>query len=153
LKRCDGGLNKSEAELLRVHPELFTRCERCGTDVEIESTPKVNFSGKTLYFCDKCFKSVFKYDKRLKSVGKIWEEGGKKFPFVVRKGSWHGSTYVIVRSAKDLEGTKSGKPKTAFFGDLYLRGNLEKQDQPVGRPDAFIWLSWSEELARQHKDD
>ncbi len=146
-------MNKSQTELIRLHPELFTKCERCQSNVEVEKTPSVIFSGKKMYFCDKCFKSVFKYDKRLKSVGKIWEEGGKRFPFVVRKGSWHGSTYFVVKSTKEAGDPKSGKSKTTFAGDLYLRGVLEKQDQPVGRPDAFIWLSWSEELAKEHKDD
>lgn len=144
-------LNKSKDDLIRIHPELFVKCERCAGDVDIEKTPSVSYSGKKLYFCDKCFRAVFKFDKKLKPVGKIWEEGGRKMPFVVRKGSWHGSTYTVVKKMK--ESGEGEKRKTLFLGDLYLRGVLEKQDQPVGRADAFIWVSWSEALAKEHKED
>lgn len=141
---------KSQNEQTTSVSEPGMRCERCGKEVEIEKTPFVSFSGKKLHFCDKCFKGVFKFDKKLKPIAKIWEEGGKRFPFVVRKGSWHGSTYTEVKHLKEVgEGEKK---KLTFLGDLYLRGNLEKQDQPVGRADAFIWVSWSKELADQHKE-
>ena len=144
-------LNKTQNELIRSHPEQFVKCERCGNDVEIEKTPSVSFAGKKLYFCDKCFRAVFKFDKKLKPVSKIWEEGGRKLPFVIRKGSWHGSTYTVVKQTK--ESGEGEKRKRLFLGDLYLRGVLEKQDQPVGRSDAFIWVSWSEALAKEHKED
>ncbi|MGI0080143.1 MAG: hypothetical protein ACRECH_11015 [Nitrososphaerales archaeon] len=141
----------SENQLIRLHPEQFSKCQRCDNYIEIKKTPSVSYAGKKLYFCDKCFRAVFKFDKKLKPVGKIWEEGGKKLPFVVRKGSWHGSTYTVVKQIK--ESGEAGKKKTIFLGDLYLRGVLEKQDQPVGRSDAFIWVSWSEALAKEHKED
>src|SRR5487761_369686 len=144
-------LNKSKDDLITIHPELFVKCERCAGDVDIEKTPSVSYSGKKLSFCDKCFRAVFKFDKKRKPVGKIWEEGGRKMPFVVRKGSWHGSTYTVVKKMK--ESGEGEKRKTLFLGDLYLRGVLEKQDQPVGRADAFIWVSWSEALAKEHKED
>lgn len=101
-----------------------------------------------MYFCDNCFRAIFKYDESLKTVQMIWEEKGKKTPFTVRSTNWHKSSYMVVKSAESNAGSK----KSSFVGDMYLRGVLKEQDKSVGKANHFIWISWSEDLAKKYQE-
>jgi hypothetical protein len=131
--------------------ELSVRCQRCAGDMAKEKAAVVTFKKKTLYFCDNCFKSVFKYDENLRTVAQIWEENQRIVPFIIRSSNWHRSSYMKVKDVKNPEVTK-GKLKLTFVGDMYLRGDLKEQDRNVGKANHFIWFSWSEELASKYKE-
>ena len=105
-----------------------------------------------MYFCDGCFKSVFKYDENMKTVNQIWEENSREFPFVIRSSNWHRSSYMKVKEARTLDMGNGGKAKSVFVGDMYLRGVLKEQDRNVGKANQFIWFKWSEELAEKYKE-
>ena len=143
-------LNKSER--IKTHPELFVQCQRCGEDIEKEKSPTISFKERTMYFCENCFKSVFKYDENLKTVPMIWEENGRKTPFTIRSSNWHRSSYMVIKEVRDSL-SSGGKPKTVFLGDMYLRGNLKEQSRPIGKANYFLWFSWSEELAAKYKEE
>ena len=124
-----------------------TKCQRCHREVDRGKTPTIITRSKTMYFCDNCFHAVFKYDESLKTIRMIWEEQGRKTPFTVRSTNWHKSSYMVVKSAENHNDTKS-----TFIGDMYLRGVLKEQDKPVGKSNHFIWVSWSEDLARKYQE-
>jgi len=130
----------------------FTKCQRCQKEVEKEKTPFVSTRKKTMYFCDNCFKAVFKYDESLRTLPMIFQENGGKVPFVVRSTNWHRSSYMIVRDVKEQD-SKGGKKKQIFLGDMYLRGVLKEQNRPLGKANFFNWVSWSEELAQKYKEE
>ena len=129
-----------------------TKCQRCGSEISKDKAPYVSYKKKLTYFCDNCLKSVFKFDENMKTIDKLWEDNGKKFPMVVRSNNWHRSSYMVIKGVRNLE-SPSGKKKTAYFGDMYLRGALKEQDRPVGKANHFIWFSWSEELAQKYKEE
>jgi hypothetical protein len=132
--------------------ELSVKCQRCAGDMSREKAASVSFKKKTLYFCDNCFKSVFKYDENLRTVSQIWEENGRTVPFIIRSNNWHRSSYMKVKDVKNSDPTAKGKPKLTFVGDMYLRGDLKEQDRNVGKANHFLWFSWSEELAAKYKE-
>jgi len=133
--------------------EPSTKCQRCQREVEKEKTAFVSTRKKTMYFCDNCFKAVFKYDETLRTLPMIFQESGGKVPFVVRSNNWHRSTYMIVREVKVEDAKKGGKKKQVFMGDMYLRGVLKEQNRPLGKANFFNWVSWSEELAQKYKEE
>jgi len=143
------------SRVLTVPSDLVTtgtiRCQRCGDEVTLEKAANVTFRKKTTYFCDGCFKSVFKYDENLKTVNQIWEEKGKAVPFIVRSNNWHRSSFMKIKDVKNSEAL-GGKSKLIFIGDMYLRGELKEQDRNVGKANHFIWFPWSEELAAKFKE-
>ena len=128
------------------------RCQRCGQGIAREKASVVTSKKKTLHFCDNCFKSVFKFDENMKTVNKIWEENGKRFPLIVRSNNWHRSSYMKIKDYRNVD-SQSGKKKQAFIGDMYLRGELKEQDRPVGKSNQFLWFAWSEELAQKYKEE
>jgi hypothetical protein len=140
---------------LTVQPDaassLSVRCQRCGDEVSREKAASISFRRKTTYFCDGCFKSVFKFDENLRTVTQIWEEKGKAVPFIVRSNNWHKSSYMKIKDVKNSVAS-AGKSKFVFVGDMYLRGELKEQDRNVGKANHFIWFPWSEELALKYKE-
>ncbi len=128
------------------------RCQRCGDVVSREKAASISYKKKTTYFCDGCFKSVFKYDENMKTVSQIWMEKGKAVPFIVRSNNWHRSSYMKIKDVKNSEKAPGGKSKLIFIGDMYLRGELKEQDRNVGKANHFIWFPWSEELALKYKE-
>ncbi|MGI0091776.1 MAG: hypothetical protein ACREBS_08705, partial [Nitrososphaerales archaeon] len=131
----------------------FVACQRCGSELAKEKASTVSSRKKTLYFCDNCFKAVFKYDENMKTINQIWEENGRKTPFIVRSNNWHKSSYMKIKEFKSLDPGGGKKRKNSFVGDMYLRGTLKEQDRPVGKANHFIWFSWSEELAQKYKEE
>ncbi len=131
----------------------LVECARCGKKIEKEKSNSVSASrGRgTLAFCDSCFPSVFKYDKNVKTLVKIWEENSREFPFTARKKSWHPSTYMVVKSIAPGENSGGKKAKTKFVADLYLHGELKDSDKAVGNANSFLWLAWSEKEAKENK--
>ena len=103
-----------------------------------------------MHFCDNCFHAVFKYDESLKTIPMIYDQGGRRVPFVVRSTNWHKSSYLVVKEVKAADG--SGNKKQIFIGDMYLRGVLKEQNRPLGKANFFNWVSWSEELAQKYKE-
>src|SRR5579862_1797803 len=89
------------------------RCQRCGGEISREKAASVSFKKKTTYFCDGCFKSVFKYDENLRTVSQIWEEKGRTLPFIVRSNNWHKSSYMKIKDIRNSEAS-GGKPKLIF---------------------------------------
>jgi len=138
-------MKNSESEI------SVTKCQRCERNVEKEKTPFVSTRKKTMYFCDNCFKAVFKYDETLKTLPMIFRETGGRVPFVVRSTNWHRSSYMIVKEVREEE-IRDGKSKQVFVGDMYLRGILKEQNRPLGKANFFNWVSWSEELAQKYKE-
>jgi len=128
-----------------------TKCQRCGSEISKEKAASIYFKKKTTYFCDGCFKSVFKYDENLRTVSQIWEERGRAVPFIVRSSNWHKSSYMKIKDVRNSEAS-GGKTKLIFVGDMYLRGDLKEQDRNVGKANHFIWFPWSEELAQKYKE-
>jgi hypothetical protein len=105
-----------------------------------------------LTFCDTCFNGVFKYDKNVKTLVRIWEENSKKFPFTARKKSWHPSTYMVVKSIEQPPQESGGKkPRIKFVADLYLHGELKDTNKAIGNANSFMWLAWSEQEAKESK--
>ncbi|MHB8568432.1 MAG: hypothetical protein ACYC7D_10465 [Nitrososphaerales archaeon] len=145
-------MNNSKNERMKTHPELFVNCQRCEQDIEKGKTPTVSLKEKTMYFCDNCFKSVFKYDESLKTVPMIWQENGMKTPFIIRSSNWHRSSYMVIKEVNTTEGSE-GKQKTVFVGDMYLRGNLKEQGRPIGKANYFLWTPWSAELAEKYREE
>lgn len=145
-------MNNSKNERIRLHPELFGKCERCTQEVEKGKTPTVSTKDRTMYFCENCFKSVFKFDPNLKTVQMLWEENARKTPFTIRSSNWHRSSYMIINEVKTTE-SPNGKQKTVFVGDMYLRGNLKEQSRPIGKANFFLWTKWSAELAAKYKEE
>ena len=92
-------------------PELSVKCQRCAGDMSKEKAAMVSFKKKTLYFCDNCFKSVFKYDENLRTVSQIWEENGRTVPFIIRSSNWHRSSYMKVKDVKSADRVE-GKTQT-----------------------------------------
>jgi hypothetical protein len=131
--------------------EATVTCQRCQADVSKEKASVVTSKKKSLYFCDNCFKSVFKFDENMKTINMIWEASGKKFPLIVRSNNWHKSSYMKIKDYRSVD-SPSGKKKQAFIGDMYLRGELKEQDRPVGKSNQFLWFAWSEELAQKYKE-
>lgn len=144
-----GKLGSQKASSMTSNQELLTKCQRCQRAVEKDKTPTVSTKSKTMYFCDNCFRAVFKYDETLKTVQMLWEEAGRKTPFTIRSNNWHKSSFMIV---KERQISQSSNGKTVFIGDMYLRGVLKEQNKPVGKANHFLWVGWSEELARQHQE-
>lgn len=132
-------------------PIASSKCQRCGAEVSREKSPFVSYKKRITYFCDNCFKSVFKFDENMKTINQLWEENSRNFPFVVRSNNWHRSSYMVIKELKNEEAT-TGKKKAAYIGDMYLRGNLKEQDRPVGKANHFIWFKWSEELAQKYRE-
>jgi hypothetical protein len=128
------------------------KCERCKEDISKEKASSVTSKKNTLYFCDNCFKSVFKFDASMKTINMIWEENGKRFPMIVRSNNWHKSSYMKIKDYRNVD-SPTGKKKQAFIGDMYLRGELKEQDRPVGKSNQFLWFAWSEELAHKYKEE
>ncbi|MDA4112190.1 MAG: hypothetical protein OK439_06590 [Thaumarchaeota archaeon] len=139
-------LSRPEAET-----SLSTKCQRCAGEISREKAAVISFKKKTMYFCDNCFKSVFKYDENLRTVNQIWEENGRNVPFIIRSSNWHRSSYMKVKEVKSANSSK-GKPKLTFVGDMYLRGDLKEQDRNIGKSNHFIWFCWSEEIAQKYKE-
>lgn len=135
-----------------VEPSASTKCQRCGSEVMKEKCPFVSHKKRITYFCDNCFKAVFKFDENMKTINQLWEENGRRFPLVVRSNNWHRSSYMVIKDFKNQE-SESGKRKTAYIGDMYLRGTLKEQDRPVGKANHFIWFRWSEELAQKYREE
>ncbi|HZW56792.1 MAG TPA: hypothetical protein VFF30_10935 [Nitrososphaerales archaeon] len=108
---------------------------------------------RTMYFCENCFRAVFKYDESLKTLPMIYEEGGRKTPFVVRSTNWHRSSYMVVKEVTETAAGSNKGGKQVFIGDMYLRGVLKEQNRPLGKANFFNWVSWSEELAQKYKED
>ena len=131
---------------------LESKCLRCGTNVAREKGATIALRKKTMFFCDTCFKSVFKYDENMRTVSQIWEQNGRKVPFVVRSSQWHRSSYMKVKDVKDAESGNGKTKKITFVGDMYLRGELKEQDRNIGKSNHYIWYSWSEELAQKYKE-
>jgi hypothetical protein len=129
---------------------FYSKCQRCGMELGREKGATISFKKETLFFCDNCFKSVFKYDENMKTVNQLWEENGKLLPFIIRSSNWHRSSYMKVKEVKNSE---EGKQKSIFFGDMYLRGVLKEQDRKVGKANHYIWYKWSEELAQKYKEE
>jgi len=144
-------LGREESSPMMIQSD-FTKCQRCQKEVEKEKTPFVSTRKKTMYFCDNCFKAVFKYDESLRTLSMIFQENGGKVPFVVRSTNWHRSSYMIVRDVKEQD-SKGVKKKQVFLGDMYLRGVLKEQNRPLGKANFFNWVSWSEELAQKYKEE
>lgn len=128
------------------------RCRRCGGEVSTEKAAAISFKKKTSYFCDGCFKSVFKFDENLRTVTQIWEQQGRAVPFIVRSNNWHKSSYMKIKDVRNTVANGAGKSKPVFIGDMYLRGELKEQDRNVGKANHFIWFPWSEELALKYKE-
>lgn len=128
------------------------KCQRCGAELSREKASVVTSKKKTLYFCDNCFKSVFKYDENMKTINMLWEENGKKFPMIVRSNNWHRSSYMKIKDYRTVD-SPSGKKKQTFIGDMYLRGELKEQERSVGKSNHFLWFAWSEELAQKYKEE
>jgi len=143
------------SRVLTVQPEQTVsetiRCQRCGDEVSREKAASISYKRKSTYFCDGCFKSVFKYDENLRTVTQIWEGNGKSVPFIVRSNNWHKSSYMKIKDVKNTE-AHNGKSKLIFIGDMYLRGELKEQDRNVGKANHFIWFPWSEEIAQKYKE-
>lgn len=129
----------------------MVRCQRCGSDVSREKAATISFKKKITFFCDGCFKSVFKFDENLRSVMQIWEGNGRSVPFIVRSNNWHKSSFMKIKDVRNSE-SHGGKSKVIFVGDMYLRGELREQDRNVGKASHFIWFPWSEELAEKYKE-
>lgn len=129
----------------------LAKCQRCEKEVSTNKCPTVSFKGKTMYFCENCFKSVFKYDESLHTVPQIYEENSRQVPFTIRSSNWHRSSFMVVNEAKREEG-KNGSSKVVFVGDFYLRGVLKEQGHVVGKSTHFIWTKWSAELAEKYKE-
>ena len=128
------------------------RCQRCGDDISKEKAASISFRKKTTFFCDGCFKSVFKFDENMKTVQKIWEEKGRAVPFIVRSNNWHKSSYMKIKDVRNSEVPAGKSSKLVFVGDMYLRGELKEQDRNVGKANHFIWFPWSEELALKYRE-
>jgi hypothetical protein len=143
----------SRALALQSEPvsNSYVKCQRCGDEIAQEKAASITFRKKTMFFCDGCFKSVFKYDENLRTVPQIWEAKGKAVPFIVRSNNWHKSSFMKIKDVKNSTAS-GGKPKLVFIGDMYLRGELKEQDRNVGKANHFIWFPWSEELASQFKE-
>jgi hypothetical protein len=149
--------------LVSNQPDEVVKCQRCGHEVDRERTPSVSTRRKTMYFCDNCFKAVFKYDETLRTIPMLWEENGRKLPFVVRSTNWHKSSFMLVkevreeeaaaRAGKEMKKMMMMKKKQVFIGDMYLRGVLKEQNRPLGKATFFNWVSWSEELASKYKEE
>ena len=130
-----------------------TKCQRCGKEVGKEKAATITFRNRTQTFCENCFKSVFKYDESLRTVFQIYEQLGRKTPFVIRSNNWHRSSYMVVKSVKSDTPKKDGNPKTVFVGDFYLRGALKEQEHAVGKANHFLWTPWSAEEAAKYKEE
>ncbi|MDG6994942.1 MAG: hypothetical protein JRN52_03380 [Nitrososphaerota archaeon] len=128
--------------------EPYVNCQRCHREVDKSKTPTIITKSKTMYFCENCFHAVFKFDENLRTIKMIWEEQGMKTPFTVRSTNWHKSSYMVVKSTDNSSDLK----KSTFIGDMYLRGVLKEQDKPVGKANHFIWVSWSEDLAKKFQE-
>lgn len=128
------------------------KCQRCQSELAMDKASTVSNRKKTMYFCDNCFKAVFKYDENMKTVNMIWEANQKRFPLIVRSNNWHKSSYMKIKDYRTVD-SPSGKKKQAFIGDMYLRGELKEQDRPVGKSNQFLWFAWSEDLAKQYKEE
>jgi len=143
------------SSLIAVQPEQesrgLVRCQRCAGEVSKDKAATISFKKKTTYFCDGCFKSVFKFDENLRTVLQIWEGNGKAVPFIVRSNNWHKSSFMKIKDVRNSEAPR-GKSKFIFVGDMYLRGELKEQDRNVGKANHFIWFPWSEELALKYKE-
>ena len=127
------------------------KCQRCGDGVSKEKAAMITFKKKSTYFCDGCFKSIFKYDENLRTVTQIWEGNGRSVPFIVRSNNWHKSSYMKIKDVRTSEAS-GGKSKLIFVGDMYLRGELKEQDRNVGKANHFIWFPWSAETAQKYKE-
>ncbi|GEM_PF-4146470 len=143
--------NNSKNDRIKLHPELFAKCQRCEQDVEKDKTPTIILKDRSMFFCENCFKSVFKFDPALKTVPMIWQENSMKTPFTVRSSNWHKSSYMVIREVKTTDGN-GGKKKTVFIGDMYLRGNLKEQSRAVGKANYFLWTPWSAQEAEKYKE-
>ncbi len=142
------------SRLVTVQPDRSEEeisCQRCGDKVSRDKAASISFRKKTTFFCDGCFKSVYKYDENLKTVTQIWEAQGKAVPFIVRSNNWHKSSFMKIKDVKNSEAS-GGRTKLIFIGDMYLRGELKEQDRNVGKANHFIWFPWSEEIASKYKE-
>lgn len=137
---------------MKVTESSNKACQRCGEQVQREKLGTISFKGSNYQFCERCFKSVFKYDPSMKTVEQIWRDNGKSVPFVVRSNNWHRSSYMLIREAKVANAQKNGKPKVVYVGDFFLRGDLKEQNHVVGKANHFIWFPWSSELAQKFKE-
>jgi hypothetical protein len=147
----DMTVSLTKSEKARTDSDLCVSCRRCGDNIERAKSGNISYRGESMIFCDRCFKSVFKYDPSMRTVDQIWNDNGRKTPFVVRSSNWHRSSYMLVKEAKSTEGSK-GKTKTVYVGDFYLRGELKEQNHVVGKANHFIWTPWSTELAEKYKE-
>ena len=131
------GVKRRETPIMNADSEIsVTKCQRCKREVDKEKTPFVSTRKKTMYFCDNCFKAVFKYDETLKTLPMIFQETGGKVPFVVRSTNWHRSSYMIVREVREEE-ARGGKRKQVFMGDMYPSRRAEGAESTARKGELF----------------
>jgi len=144
------------SRVVTVQPESvvggMVRCQRCEDTLSREKAASITFKKETTFFCDGCFKSVYKFDKNMKTILQIWEQNGRAVPFIVRSNNWHKSSYMKIKEVKNSEAQGGKSTKLIFIGDMYLRGELKEQDRNVGKANHFLWFPWSEELALKYKE-
>jgi hypothetical protein len=146
-------MSKSFTEQVqRVEPKSVVKCQRCERELSKDKSAIVSFRGRSMTFCENCFKSVFKYDESLRTVTQIYEQIGRKTPFTIRSNNWHHSSFMIVNKVESSPG-KNGSAKTTFIGDFYLRGVLKEQGHAVGKANHFLWTPWSAEEASKYKEE
>lgn len=146
-------MSKSISEQVHlIQPNSTVKCQRCKRELSREKSANISFRGRSLIFCENCFKSVFKYDESLRTVFQIYEQIGRKTPFTIRSNNWHRSSFMIVNKV-DSSPSKNGGAKTVFIGDFYLRGVLKEQGHAVGKANHFLWTPWSAEEASKYKEE